>query len=53
RGVGLGLAIARQIVLSHHGRLWAESQLGQGSRFYVRLPIRQKDVITKELKERN
>ncbi|MBI4598207.1 MAG: HAMP domain-containing histidine kinase [Candidatus Omnitrophica bacterium] len=38
-GSGLGLPIARDIVELHHGRLWAESQSGQGSRFIVQLPL--------------
>ena len=39
RGVGLGLAISREIVQAHGGTLTAQSILGQGSRFTVRLPI--------------
>jgi len=38
RGAGLGLAISREIVLAHAGSLTAESMLGRGSRFTVRLP---------------
>lgn len=38
RGVGLGLPIARQIVLAHHGKIWVESQPGLGSQFFVQLP---------------
>ncbi len=39
-GSGLGLPIAKDIVELHHGRIWVESQLGQGSRFVVQLPIK-------------
>jgi two-component system OmpR family sensor kinase len=39
RGVGLGLAISRQIVEAHGGRIVAQSSLGKGSRFTVQLPI--------------
>jgi signal transduction histidine kinase/response regulator RpfG family c-di-GMP phosphodiesterase len=37
-GVGLGLAIAKNIVDWHDGKIWAESETGQGARFIVRLP---------------
>lgn len=38
-GTGLGLAIVKHILNRHRGKLIIESQLGQGSRFTVRLPI--------------
>ncbi|MBI4509840.1 MAG: MASE1 domain-containing protein [Deltaproteobacteria bacterium] len=39
RGAGLGLFIAKGIVLAHGGRIWAESKLGAGSTFYFDLPL--------------
>jgi PAS domain S-box-containing protein len=37
-GVGLGLPIAKGIVQAHGGRIWAESEPGQGTRFFFTLP---------------
>jgi two-component system, OmpR family, phosphate regulon sensor histidine kinase PhoR len=39
-GTGLGLSIVKHIVQLHGGRVWAESQPGQGSAFYFTLPQR-------------
>jgi signal transduction histidine kinase len=46
RGVGLGLAISRQIVEAHGGRIVAQSSIGKGSRFTVQLPIVRPDDET-------
>jgi signal transduction histidine kinase len=38
-GVGLGLSIVKNIVESHHGTVWVNSQVGKGSTFGFTLPV--------------
>lgn len=42
KGYGLGLSYVKSIVESHHGRIQVKSQLNEGSRFTVSLPLKQK-----------
>ena len=44
-GVGLGLFICSEIIKKHNGEIWAESQLGKGSTFFIKLPYIHKIVI--------
>ncbi|MCI8658952.1 MAG: hybrid sensor histidine kinase/response regulator [Lachnospiraceae bacterium] len=41
KGTGLGLALVEQIINSHKGSLWVESELGKGSAFFICLPVNE------------
>ena len=45
-GSGIGLAICERIVLQHGGRIWADSQKGEGATFHVELPLAEEEALT-------
>jgi Signal transduction histidine kinase len=49
-GSGIGLHYTKSLVLLHHGTIWAESSLGKGATFFVKLPVnktfyRKEDIV--------
>lgn len=48
-GTGLGLSLCRRIISQHGGTLHVESELDKGSRFVIRLPVREVVEETKEV----
>jgi signal transduction histidine kinase len=45
-GMGLGLAIAKELVELNRGRIWANSELGAGSQFYIAFSIHENNLPT-------
>jgi PAS domain S-box-containing protein len=43
-GLGLGLYISHEIMQRHNGKIWVESSLGEGSTFYISLPVLSKNA---------
>ena len=40
-GLGLGLYIAKMLIEAHHGQLWVDSKVGDGSTFYFTIPSQE------------
>jgi PAS domain S-box-containing protein len=45
KGTGLSLSICQGIIAAHEGRIWAESEIGKGSNFFIELPVYGKMTV--------
>ncbi len=48
KGTGLGLSICHGIITAHDGRIYAESEVGQGATFVVELPVAEAEGVHRE-----
>ena len=52
-GSGIGLILCKELVSKHRGRIWAESAVGIGSRFYVTLPLPESSGFSLQEEDQN
>lgn len=48
-GSGFGLFIAKNIILAHQGKVWFESELEEGTTFFVRLPVGETEPVNEKI----
>ncbi|WP_411274622.1 histidine kinase N-terminal 7TM domain-containing protein [Daejeonella sp.] len=48
QGTGLGLLLSKDFIEKNHGRIWIESKLNEGSKFFVELPLTEEDIVVQE-----
>jgi signal transduction histidine kinase len=46
-GLGMGLYLVKELVTRHEGHVWVESTEGEGSTFYVLLPLKKEQHLNR------
>ena len=44
KGTGLGLSITKALIELHKGKIWVDSEIGKGSKFFFTIPVAERQV---------